>query len=199
MRFLTLYFIFLLLSSLTSASVDLENSENNILILQNNSETTPITLAVSEKKIELPFTELSKTPVIRYPNGLLPKDIQETIEYIDFQKDSSIKGQTFIYFNLPAGIATVNLSQKIATYIMSRDEWIGDRTLDSIAAEIYIHWVADNAEPLFQNNPFSQGLWKQLIIGEDDNRPSPLHPTHLGFYYAGLDKSNPMDAFLLTL
>lgn len=50
MRFLTLYFIFLLLSSLTSASVDLENSENNILILQNNSETTPITLAVSEKK-----------------------------------------------------------------------------------------------------------------------------------------------------
>lgn len=149
--------------------------------------------------MQISSTPDSKKPVIRYPNPSLPQEIRNTIEYIDFQKDTSKNGQTFIYFNMPVETATVDQSKNIAKFIMSRDEWLGDRSLDSVSAEIYIHWVADNAEPLFQNNSFSQGLWKELIIGENDDRPSPVYPTHLGYKYAGLDKTNPMDSFLLTL
>lgn len=176
---------------------DQEQSGLNILNLndipEQNSEVGDLST------IQLPFTEQSKNPVIRYPNALIHSDLKEIIEYLDFQADTSKKGQVFIYFKQPVGTATVDLSYKIAAFLMSRDDWKGDRSLESVAAEIYIHWIADNAKPLFQNNSFSQGLWEQMIIGSNDPRPSPLYPTHLGYYYSGLDKTNAMDAFLLTL
>jgi hypothetical protein len=147
----------------------------------------------------IPSTPDSKTPVIRYTNDNLPATISDLIDHIDFQPTKDKKGQTYVYFKLPAIDASVNRSKEVADFIFTRKEWNGDRSLDSISAEIYIHWVADNALPLFSTNPVNEALYKQYVIGSADKRPSPISPTHLGYYYAGLDKTNLMDQFLLTL
>ena len=193
------FFLILVVTGYCTAS-----SDNQVFSITNDNNNVDNTINNDESTVELVTMDVtssygSKKPVIRYPNTSLPPEIREDVEYIEFQKDNSKKGQVFIFFNLPANTATVKQSQNIGNFILSRPEWIGDRTPESIAAEIYIHWVADNAEPLFQNNSFAQGLWEQLIIGASDDRPSPVHPTHLGYFYAGLDKTNAMDAFLLTL
>jgi hypothetical protein len=151
------------------------------------------------KSTTIPFTEDSKTPVIRYTNENLPETINNLIEYIDFQTAKNIKGQVYIYFKLPSPDASVNQSKAVADFILSRKEWIGDRSYDSVVAEIYIHWVANDALPLFMTNPINEQLYKQYIIGIEDKRSSPISPTHLGYYYSGLDKTNLMDQFLLTL
>ncbi|PKL60714.1 MAG: hypothetical protein CVV33_01230 [Methanomicrobiales archaeon HGW-Methanomicrobiales-4] len=151
------------------------------------------------KTTTLPNTPDSKTPVIRYSNDVLPGTINSLIDHIDFQTSKDKKGQSYIYFKLPAPDASVNQSKTIADFIVSRKEWIGDRSLDSVNAEIYIHWVAENALPLFTTNPINEALYEQYVIGTNDKRPSPISPTHLGYNYAGLDKTNLMDQFLLTL
>ncbi len=148
---------------------------------------------------ELQSTPDSKTPVIRYTNENLPSPINNLIDHIDFQTTSDKKGQAFIYYKLPTPDASVNQSRVIADFILGRKEWKGDRSNDSVTGEIYIHWVADNALPLFTTNPVNEALYKQYVIGAKDKRPSPVYPTHLGYNYSGLDKTNLMDQFLLTL
>jgi hypothetical protein len=147
----------------------------------------------------VPSTPDSKTPVIRYTNENIPATISDLIDHIDFQSTKDKKGQTYVYFKLPAPDASVNRSKEVADFIFNRKEWNGDRSLDSIGAEIYIHWVADNALPFFSTNPVNEALYREYVIGNSDKRPSPISPTHLGYYYAGLDKTNLMDQFLLTL
>lgn len=147
----------------------------------------------------VPSTPDSKTPVIRYSKENIPNTVNDLIDHIDYQTTTDKKGQTYVYFILPAPDASVNRSRDIGEFIVSRKEWIGDRSLDSVVAEIYIHWVADNAQPLFTTSPVNEALYEQYVIGSNDTRPSPIYPTHLGYNYAGLDKTNLMDQFLLTL
>jgi len=131
-------------------------------------------------------------PVKRYNdsfNGL--------IEHIDFQITDDVMGQTFIYFKLPAPDASVAKSREITELIKSKPEWKGDRSIDSISAEIYIHWVAENMKPYFMVNSLNEALWQSFVIGDD--RISPIYPTHLGYTYKGLNSGHPMDQFLLTL
>ncbi|PWR72750.1 hypothetical protein [Methanospirillum lacunae] len=154
---------------------------------------------VNLKTIEIPSTPDSKTPVIRYTSDNLPPTINGLIDHIDFQTTKDKKGQVFIYFKLPAPDASVNQSREIGDFIINRKEWNGDRSLDSIQAEIYIHWVADSARPLLSTNPVNEQLYNQYVIGSSDKRPSPIYPTHLGYNYEGMDKTNLMDQFLLTL
>ena len=149
--------------------------------------------------VPLPSTSDSKTPVIRYSNENLPPTINGLIDHIDYQTTNEKRGQTYVYFKLPAPDASVNQSKEIGDFITSRKEWKGDRSADSVNAEIYIHWVADNALPLFSTNPVNEALYEQYVIGKGDKRPSPISPTHLGYNYSGLDKTNLMDQFLLTL
>ena len=151
------------------------------------------------KTTEVASTPDSKTPVIRYANDNIPEGINNLIDHIDFQTSKNKTAQTYIYFKLPSPDASVNQSKKLAEYILSRNEWIGDRSVDSVTAEIYIHWVADNALPLVTTNPVNEALYEQYIIGEGSKRPSPVSPTHLRYNYAGLDKKNLIDQFLLTL
>jgi hypothetical protein len=171
------------------------NANPSILQAQNNNASIYGDLTT----VEIPSTPDSKTPVIRYTNTNIPSTINDLIDHIDFQTTSDKKGQAYIYFKLPASDASVNRSREIANFIFSRKEWKGDRTEDSVTAEVYIHWVADNVRPLLSTNPINEQLYQQAVIGANDSRPSPIYPTHLGYYYSGLDKTNLMDQFLLTL
>ncbi len=184
---------------------ELNISQGNIISKLPSVVESPSSSTIAEsdysdlKTIEIPSTPDSKTPVIRYTSDNLPATISGLIDHIDFQTTKDKKGQVFIYFKLPAPDATVNQSREISDFIINRKEWIGDRSLDSVLAEIYIHWVADSARPLLANNPINEQLYKQFVIGQNDNRPSPIYPTHLGYNYEGMDKTNQMDQFLLTL
>lgn len=204
-RSMLLILVCLILSAMicaTPGSAATESTFNQVFFPIPETPAGTVSTTPVDQQDNIPTTSIektpdSKTPVIRYSKENLPSDISEYLDYIDFQTKTGTRVN--IYFSLPAAVATVNMSEKIADFIMSRKEWIGDRSRESAAAEIYIHWVADNAEPLFQGNTFSKTLFKQYIIGSTDSRQSPVHPTHLGYLYKNLDKKNPMDAFLLTL
>jgi hypothetical protein len=126
-------------------------------------------------------------------------NVESVIERVDFQVASGVSGQAFVYFRQPYTVASVDKSHEIAQFIINKPEWKGDRSIESISAEIYIHWVAENMRPYFMTNPINEAVWKSFVIGITDDRPSPIYPTHLGYNYAGLNKSHPMDQFLLTL
>jgi hypothetical protein len=175
--------------------ITLSNGASGSLQVQNNNDSIYGDLTT----VEVPSTSDSKTSVIRYTETNIPSTINDLIDHIDFQTTSDKKGQAYLYFKLPASDASVNRSREIANFIFSRKEWKGDRTEDSVTAEIYIHWVAENVRPLLSTNPINEQLYKQSVIGANDSRPSPIYPTHLGYYYSGLDKTNLMDQFLLTL
>ena len=121
------------------------------------------------------------------------------IEHVDFQTTGDIKGQAYVYFKLPAPPASVEKCKEIAEFIKGRPEWKGDRSIESIGAEIFIHWIAENMKPYFMVNAMNQVLWKSFVIGATDNRPSPIYPTHLGYNKKGLNSGHPMDQFLMTL
>jgi hypothetical protein len=149
--------------------------------------------------LTIPNTPDSKKEVVRYESIDLAENIRDLIEHIDFQTTTEINGQAYIYFKLPAIDASVERAKQIGEFIMNRPEWKGDRSITSIGAEIYIHWVAENMKPYFMVNPINQALWKSFVIGTTDARPSPIYPTHLGYNYKALSKTHPMDQFLLTL
>jgi hypothetical protein len=125
--------------------------------------------------------------------------IKNIVDYVEFQVTDNVKGQTFIYFKLPAPVASIEQSKDVAEFVMTRPEWKGNRTPDSIVAEIYIHWIAENMKPFFMINELNQLVWKKFVIGSGDKRTSPISPIHLGYTYEGLDKNHPMDQFLLSL
>ena len=192
----TIFFILFCLAGTTSAnSSDLNNTSTITLIntsdSQDNIRDSPPQYLIS--------TPDSTTPVIRYTNESLPASIRTYIDHIDFQNTTQEKGQVFIYFTLPARDASVNRSYDLADAIISKTEWVGDRSRDSVAAEVYIHWIAENAKPLFMTTSRNKALYEKEVIGISDERPSPIHPTHLGYFYAGLGDTDPMEQFLKNI
>ncbi len=146
--------------------------------------------------ITIPRTPASKTPVIRYTNSNLPDKIRSYVDHIDFQTRTTVHGQVYIYFFLPAGSASMKKSGDVTDFILSRSEWAGDRSRPSVQEEIYFHWIAENLGPLFQLDPKLQAYYKKNVIGNKDTRNSPVHPIHLGYFYAGLDDTPYMDPYL---
>ncbi|WP_181391394.1 hypothetical protein ACKUB1_15690 [Methanospirillum stamsii] len=135
-------------------------------------------------------------PIIRYQGINLTKDIENYIEIIDFDTRNESDSQVFVYFHPDSGFADLISSIKITRFIMSNQEWKGDRTFLSIVTEIYLHWIADNIKQIFTSDNRLHPIYTKFIIGEEDKRPSPIYPIHLGYYYKGLNVTPIIDPLL---
>ncbi|MFA5248411.1 MAG: hypothetical protein WC877_00870 [Dehalococcoidales bacterium] len=141
----------------------------------------------------------TKKEVVRYEGDDIDPSISDVIERIDFQTTTDKNGQMLVYFKEPYGVANVEKSKVIGDFIKSRSDWKGDRSNESIGAEIYIHWVAENMRSFFMLNSSNEFLWKNFIIGGEDSRTSPIFPIHVGYTYEGLETGHPMDQFLMRI
>jgi hypothetical protein len=141
------------------------------------------------------YTGVTK-PVIRYSGDKLPADVSSYAEAIEFETSHETTAQVMIYMHSDIGVAGMISSTRIAEFIMSRPEWIGDRSRVSVITEIYLHWLAENLMPLCSRDQVIDALYRYYVIGIDDNRISPVHPIHLGYYYTGLNGTPIMDPIL---
>lgn len=180
-------------------SVVLADSPMETILQDSNQTDSPNSTHARYHPQYIQITPDSKEPVFRYQNENISPDIKGIIDYIDFQTTNNEKGQVYIYFSLPTGDASINQTYAVADFIMQQEKWIGDRSRNSVAAEIYVHWIAENAKPLFMTDQKAQALYQSAVIGTGDIRPSPIHPTHLGYYYAGLHDTDPLEAFLKSI
>ena len=149
--------------------------------------------------IFLPFTSYTTEPVMRYSHNSLSSSIRDIVEFIDFQNANEGTGFIYVYLYQPSPQVSVQDCGNITDFIMQREEWRGDRSRKSLAAEIFIHWVADKARPVFSMNEKDREFYKKKVIGSSDSRPSPVYPIHLDSCYSGLDESDPMDKYLLRI
>jgi hypothetical protein len=124
-------------------------------------------------------------PVIRYCNSELPQNIRGFVDYIDFQAVSSVDASVYLYFKGSYRLGTWARSEAVSDFIRSKPEWTGDRSRNSVTAEILTHWIGDNARPILMSNPITAAIF-QKIVGK--GRLSPVRPAHIQYFYAGLGK-----------
>jgi|GEM_PF-3172406 len=108
-----------------------------------------------------------------YNNAQIPAYIQSYVYTISFDiKDDNNKGVQLYLNDLNNGVIDINGEsvKYIAEYIVTRPEWIGDRTAEEVSCEILFHWL---------NAKFG--------IDVDKNRINAVNPVHIEYYKDGLN------------
>jgi hypothetical protein len=143
-------------------------------------------ISESNHPIYLDRTSDSYIPVMRYSRENLPQLIKKDIDHIDFQISNMSWSNVMVYFSENPGLVNISISRITSEFIVSRPEWIGNRSAESLTAQIFLNW----AEDTMKTHRFFKYFYPSYISIIKGGVPGSIHPTYLSYWY--LIKSKPV-------
>ncbi|WP_146201172.1 hypothetical protein [Methanospirillum lacunae] len=130
-------------------------------------------------------TNDNSVPVMEYRNQEIPISLKGTIDHIDFQITKKNSGQVLVYFVQNPGFVSLSKSQLTSDFIVTRPEWSGNYSEESITSVIFFQWAENSikADPILKHF-----LPVYEYIFHEKNYLKILHPVYISQWYRGEEK-----------
>lgn len=135
--------------------------------------------------VYLNMTAHSSIPVMHYDNQDLPLPLREAIDHIDFQISNKTSYQVLVFFSHNPGFVNISVSRIASDFIVSRPEWAGNLSRESVTTTLFMDWAEDTLKS-YRILHFFYPLYISIFR---NNKHSSLNPVYIDYWYQNKIKS----------